>query len=337
MQNSQVQTIKITAVIPAYNAERYIGRAIESVLAQTRPVDEIIVVDDGSTDNTAGVVRAFGDKVKLICQPNAGECAARNTGIKAAVSSWIAFLDADDEWLPDKIQMQTEVITQTPSLGWVSSNYIRCLCDEGIQNAHIASAKIKRLLTNKAYFADFFEAFRADSYGCSDTILVKKDILVKAGMFREGQQKAGDMDMWWRIAFRHPQFGYVNKPLAIYHLDIPGCASVVFDNWYIYREMVHRNLEIAEQLGRLDAFSPAAAYMLKRWMRSMLFDRQADEIRKILSRFDFLFSPAYKWMMRLLISQPTMTARALRWISRLVRFLKLRRQLTRKPQKLNEQ
>ena len=106
--NNSANSIRISAVIPAYNCEKYIGRAIQSVLSQTRPVDEIIVVDDGSTDTTAEIVRSFGDKVKLIQQENAGECAARNTGIKAASCQWVAFLDADDEWLPEKIERSEE-------------------------------------------------------------------------------------------------------------------------------------------------------------------------------------------------------------------------------------
>ncbi|HOM77565.1 MAG TPA: glycosyltransferase family A protein, partial [Anaerohalosphaeraceae bacterium] len=88
----------ISVVIPAYNCQAYIRRAIDSVLGQSRPADEIIVVDDGSTDGTAEAVRTYGAKVILIQQENAGVSAARNAGIRAASGDWIAFLDADDEW-----------------------------------------------------------------------------------------------------------------------------------------------------------------------------------------------------------------------------------------------
>ncbi len=121
-------SITVSAVIPAYNAAKYVERAIESVLAQTRKADEIIVVDDGSTDNTADVVRQFGDKVKFIRQENAGASVARNTGIEAATSEWISFLDADDEWLPEKLKLQTEHLQRNPDLAWTTGNYIRCHC-----------------------------------------------------------------------------------------------------------------------------------------------------------------------------------------------------------------
>lgn len=95
-------SITVSVVIPAYNAGEYLGRAIDSVLAQTQPAAEIIVVDDGSADNTADVAQGYGERIRFIQQENAGASVARNTGIEAAASEWIAFLDADDEWLPQK-------------------------------------------------------------------------------------------------------------------------------------------------------------------------------------------------------------------------------------------
>jgi glycosyltransferase involved in cell wall biosynthesis len=114
--------MKISAVIPAYNCEAHIARAIDSVLNQTHPADEIIIVDDGSSDDTVQAVRSYGDKVTLIQQENAGASAARNTGIEAATGNWIAFLDADDEWLPDMLQRQTDILTQHPHLVWTTGN-----------------------------------------------------------------------------------------------------------------------------------------------------------------------------------------------------------------------
>lgn len=329
MQNNNEQTIKITAVIPAYNAEKYIGRAIESILTQSLQVDEIIVVDDGSTDNTAEAVRSFGDKVKLIQQANAGECAARNSGIQAATSPWIAFLDADDEWLPDKIALQAECLRQNPSLVWVSSNYIRCLCDTNRKSPHLPPEKAKAYLKGRTYLPEFFRAFMTDSYGCSDTMLVQKQVLLEAGLFRPNQTRAGDMDMWWRIAFRYPQIGYVCSPLAVYHLGIPGSASVVFNNWQIYCDMIRRNLGEAEKFNRQDAFNPAATYMLKRWLRSMLFNEQKEGIRSMMTEFRSLLSPGYRFAMTILTMYPPVTAKCVKMLAGIVRRVGIRRTLSR--------
>lgn len=100
----------ISAVIPAYNAEACVARAIESVLAQTRPVLEVLVVDDGSRDRTAVVAEQFGAPVRVVRQANAGPSAARNRGAREARGEWVAFLDADDAWRPHKLERQSALL-----------------------------------------------------------------------------------------------------------------------------------------------------------------------------------------------------------------------------------
>jgi glycosyltransferase involved in cell wall biosynthesis len=103
----------VSVVIPVYNRERTIGRAIESVLAQSRPPAEILVVDDGSTDGTAEAVTAYGDRVRYVYQPNAGASAARNQGVTHAAAPWVAFLDSDDHWLDGHLAGMADAITAT--------------------------------------------------------------------------------------------------------------------------------------------------------------------------------------------------------------------------------
>lgn len=108
-----VTPIRFTAVIPTYNRAHLISRAIESVLNQSVPPDEIIVVDDGSADDTRAVVAQFGRQVTYIYQKNAGSAVARHKGISAAGSDWIALLDSDDLWLPDHLRRMSAVIAKT--------------------------------------------------------------------------------------------------------------------------------------------------------------------------------------------------------------------------------
>jgi glycosyltransferase involved in cell wall biosynthesis len=105
--------LRISAVIPVFNRERTIGRAIESVLAQTHPPAEIVVVDDGSTDLTAEVVATFADRVRYAYQPNAGAAVARNHGVATATAPWVAFLDSDDYWFDDHIARMSAAISVT--------------------------------------------------------------------------------------------------------------------------------------------------------------------------------------------------------------------------------
>jgi glycosyltransferase involved in cell wall biosynthesis len=106
----------ISVIVPVFNAAAYLAEALQSVLAQTRPADEIIVVDDGSTDDSAAAARRFDSHLRYERQPHAGAGAARNRGVAVAQSSLLAFLDADDLWMPDKLALQTEALSAMPSL-----------------------------------------------------------------------------------------------------------------------------------------------------------------------------------------------------------------------------
>lgn len=106
-----LKDISVSVIVPCYNADPFLHETIDSVLAQTLPVAEIIVIDDGSTDRSAEVVRSYGDQVRLVQQANAGESVARNRGIEMAQGNWIALLDADDKWAPDKVEKQVAAIS----------------------------------------------------------------------------------------------------------------------------------------------------------------------------------------------------------------------------------
>src|SRR5256885_14948309 len=109
----------VSVVIPAHNAAPWLGDTVRSVLAQTYRDFEVIVVNDGSTDSTGTVTASFGQRIRCVEQPNQGLPAARNTGIRHARGDWIAFLDADDLWLKDKLERQMSVLTEAQNLTWV--------------------------------------------------------------------------------------------------------------------------------------------------------------------------------------------------------------------------
>ena len=327
-------SICISAVIPAYNAEKYITRAIDSVLNQIRPVDEIIIVDDGSTDNTAEVIKRYGDKVQCIYQENAGVSAARNTGIKAAATDWIAFLDADDEWLPERIQLQVELLKRNSDLVWVSGNYIRCLCDENLSRPHVSESAAMDALNGTDCFENFFAAYRKSIWGCTDTMLIKKSVLEEMELFREDLRKMEDIDLFWKIARSHPKIGYVSQPIAIYHLEVAGSLIQGPTDYADYRDVLRKHLDASKGTANELFVTNCSRTMLKRWIRSMLFDKQADEIRQMLHSFTDILSAGYILIIDALTVCPTLTAFLLRSLSFVIRRLKIRRTLTRKPGKV---
>ena len=325
----------IAAVIPAHNAGKYIARAIDSVLAQTRLPDEIIVVDDGSTDNTAQVIKQYAQKVTYIHQQNAGASAARNTGIQAAKSRWIAFLDGDDEWLTDSLKLQIELLKNNKHLSWSTANYITCLCNENRRAPRITPKRGKELLRGKEYFDSYFKAYPAGAAGWTGTMIIKRSALIEEGLFLPGLAKANDLDMWLRIAYRYPKIGYIAQPLAIYHLFIPGSISRKQKDAQIHRDLIKRHLILAAEKNRLDEFKPCAAHMIRTWIRSMLFDGQPEEIRKMLDEFDNLLPRNYKKFIKLLTTFPNATAWICHEISTMIRKLNLRRRATRRQIKKN--
>ena len=122
----------ISVVIPCFNRQEVIARSIDSVLNQTRPADEIIVVDDGSTDATVAQVRRYGQRVRLIQQKNSGASKARNVGIATAKSNWIAFLDSDDIWHPEKLEYQLKAAKKYPDAGVIFTDTRTLNYEQGI-------------------------------------------------------------------------------------------------------------------------------------------------------------------------------------------------------------
>jgi glycosyltransferase involved in cell wall biosynthesis len=321
--------MKISVVIPAYNAAVYIERAIGSVLAQSRRADEIIIVDDGSKDNTADVLDRFSDKVKLIRQANAGVSAARNAGIRAATGDWVTFLDADDQWLPDYLKKQTELLARNPSLVWSAANYMTCY--DNRQAAEMDPQVAQRLLDGKDYFADYFAAYPRGFVGCSDTMLIRKTVLLEAGLFPVNLRVAEDIDLWWRIAYRYPQVGFVPQPLAKYHVGIPQSGVKQFTDVSGFCNFIRCHLDLSEHFHRKQAMEPAAKKMLRLWIRGMLFDARGRDIRRLLQEFSVLYPVWYRIWMTLLTAFPRMTASICRGISSVIRTFHLRRRVVAPP------
>ena len=333
MTKERSDVFRVSVVIPAYNAEAYIGRALRSVLGQRRGADEVIVVDDGSTDGTAAAVGAFGESVRYIRQEKSGASAARNAGIAAASGEWIAFLDADDEWLPGRLERQLALLARNRELVWVSGNYERCLCWENRRAAHHGPGVAEGLLAGREYYEDFWQAYRRGWYGCTDTMLVSREVLVEAGLFEVGLPRDNDLDLWWRIAYRYPRLGYVVEPLAVYHLDVPASISRAVRPGGTYGAFIGRHLGLAAAAGQLDRFGPVAAFRARRWIRGMLFEGDKKQIRDILGTCRGLLPWGYRAFIWVLTVFPQVTARGCHAISWMVRRLRARRHLVRAPRR----
>jgi glycosyltransferase involved in cell wall biosynthesis len=197
---------KVSVIIPTYNRAQLISRTINSVLVQTFKDFEILVVDDASTDHTRQVVKQIEDRrIRFIShQKNRGGSAARNTGIKASKGEYIGFLDDDDEWLPEKLEKQVEVLQR--SANDVVVIYSACYFVSGRNNTVLTK-------TVPFYRGYLYRDLLRRNILPSPTPLIKKDCFSKAGLFDETLPSCQDWDMWIRIS-KYYKFDFVPNVLA---------------------------------------------------------------------------------------------------------------------------
>lgn len=213
----------LSIIIPTYNCANYITDAIESALNQTYSNLEIIIVDDGSTDNVKTILQPYLEHgiVKYIYQDNQGPGSARNTGIKFAQGEYIAFLDADDTITEDSIEKRIKLISSSSNLGLVFSNYFyeseenRLIESDFIHKIRKMTKFIHETSEGLLFNGPFQDIFRILFLVHTGTVLVRKKVFEKAGYFRSDIFIGEDRDMWLRIA-EHFEIGFINTPLAYY-------------------------------------------------------------------------------------------------------------------------
>lgn len=311
-------------VIPAYNAEDVVARAIESVLNQSRKPDEIIVVDDGSSDATDAVVGTFGDRVHYIRQENKGAGGARNTGIVSAKSEWVAFLDADDEWLPEKLDKQCQLLQRNPKLVWATGNHWVLKRSQKVQGPFLDIQIARQMLGRKEFFENYFRMFTSRAGGWTGTMIIRKDVLIETGLFREHLKPvAEDIDLWWRIAHDHPQIGYVAEPLARYY-NVPDSLSQNRLSFEQTMELVDFHLGLGEKTDSDNPFTPVASFLIRMWIRAALFRGAKAESLKMLRHYQEVIPVPFRFFVRLLLVFPQLTASVCRCLSFLNRKFRIR-------------
>lgn len=209
---------RVSVVLPTYNRATLVGRAIDSALSQTAAeLCEIIVVDDGSTDNTAEVVAAYGSRVRYLRQPNAGVSAARNAGIAASTGEFIAFLDSDDLWEPDKIERQLAALRRWPEAVLVGGRAADRFADGSVRLHPLPRITLDEPM-------DLFPALLQTNFLATLTVMVRRVALAGMELFPEDVQRFEDYHLWVRLACRGPGV-YLSAPLATYTADTPGSLS----------------------------------------------------------------------------------------------------------------
>ncbi len=215
----------VSVVIAAYNAAETLGETLASVLGQTWRDYEVIVVDDGSTDATAAVVerlaQSAGPPIRYLHQENKGQPAARNAGIRAARGRYVAFLDADDLWLPEKLARQMRLHAKRPDLAWSYTDAFLFASETG-RTLFRASQE------NELPEGDVLRALLLGNFILSPTPIVQRSVFEEVGFFNEdpGVRNGEDWEMWLRIGERAP-LGLVRAPLARVRLHARRMSQTV--------------------------------------------------------------------------------------------------------------
>ncbi|MBD2095429.1 glycosyltransferase [Trichocoleus sp. FACHB-591] len=198
---------QVSVVIPTYNAIAYLPDTVASVLEQTYPDFELLIVDDGSSDRTVEWVSALTDaRVRLITQENQGSAGARNRGIAESQGEYIAFLDADDLWAPTKLEKQVRCLEADPAVGLVNT---------WVVNMDAAGNLTDQVLMSDAEGEIWQAIAEENQIFCGSSPMVRRSCFETVGVFDQTLRSAEDWDMWIRIAARY-HFAVVKEPLVFY-------------------------------------------------------------------------------------------------------------------------
>jgi glycosyltransferase involved in cell wall biosynthesis len=219
-----MSTPRFSVVIPVFNGAQTVARAIDSVLAQRYPAHEIIVVDDGSVDDTAKVLAQYQDHIRIISQANAGVSAARNAGGRAATGDWLAFLDADDGYFPDRLKLHAEWIATDPTLDFLTGDYEyrddagNLLGTSMLQ--HDAGSMMLAKAAGSAHVVmdqpHEIQTYVADHFGDTHTLSVPRAIFVELGGYPLGYRVCEDIHFLTRLVARSHRIGVICVPLGVY-------------------------------------------------------------------------------------------------------------------------
>ncbi len=219
----------VSIILPTYNCANFLPDSLGSILLQTYGSYEIVVVDDGSTDNTKEVLDPFMGKIKYInLEQNKGLPVARNIGIRSAQGRYIAFIDADDLWFPEKLQTDIEHFQRYPEVGMVYSKHINV--DE--KGTFINRGTKRRLPSGNI----FIQLFSEQNFITTSTVVVKKEVFETAGLFDEQFFNCQDWDMWLRTAFYFKVAG-INEFLVKYRHN-PNSLSKNYQRVLKHQKMV---------------------------------------------------------------------------------------------------
>jgi glycosyltransferase involved in cell wall biosynthesis len=264
----------VSVVIPVYNQERYIKEAVESVLGQTYPQVELVVVDDGSTDRTPEILKTYGSRLRYIRQSNAGAATALNNGIAAATGELVGWLSSDDVYEPAKVQRQVELFQARPEISLTYTDF----------NVIDGDGRLIRTVRSP-YYSDRKEFIRRlilGNFVNGSSVIAKKKALVDTGLFDPVMTYHADANMWLRLLKRH-EFGHVNEVLLNYRWHAGNASNNVAAmrrHRYVYFDKIWETLEPKDVVNGGGATQDFERFRGQALVANGLFDRAVTHYRR---------------------------------------------------------
>jgi glycosyltransferase involved in cell wall biosynthesis len=248
----------VSVVVPLYNKYLSVSRTVQSVLAQTIKDFELIIINDGSTDGSECSIKEINDnRLRMISQPNQGDGEARNSGIRAARANMIAFLDADDEWMPNFLSTVLALRARFPLAGAFTTSYIACQANQVSRYNYVGMDKS----INGVIIPNYFRSSTLGaSIVCSSNVMIPREVFDRVGFFSSGKASGIDQDMWIRIALQYP-VAWSPIEAAVYHLSAENRRA----GRYAQQDMPYAEyLELAIKSSR---YSEPMKYWMAEYMR----------------------------------------------------------------------
>ena len=268
--------MQISVVIPSYNRLESLKRAIQSVLSQHSPVDELIVVDDGSTDNTTAYISRNYPEIKLIQQANQGVSAARNAGIHKASYEWIALLDSDDSWHQNKISSIREALINHPDICLFHSDEI------WIRNG----VRVNAMKKHQKSGGDIFLQCLPLCVISPSAVVLKKSLIQSVGYFDESLPACEDYDLWLKICCQH-SVHFIDKPLITKYGGHDDQLSI--QHWGMDRFRIRALQQLIQRKELSETYHLAANAMMQKKLCVLLNGARKHNNQAVLDEFGIIF------------------------------------------------
>ena len=287
---------RFSVIMPLYNKAPYVRKALDSVCAQRCTDWECVVVDDGSTDDSAAIVQEYADRVTIIRQPNAGVSAARNKGVAVSTGEYLCFLDADDWWAPEFLTEMDELINAYPDAGLYATNYIYYKPGKTHVALHMPTGYINY---PKAYLEN-------DSMPVwTGATCMSRKVFDEMGGFQKDIKLGEDFLLWAKTALHYP-VAYREKPLAYYNNDVPVSLRATRNLHAPQHHMLFNLTDLEKEIARLDEeqrivwntlLDKLRVYgLMPYWLSNEYHDMAAKELAKVTRQDKTQYAKPIWWL-----------------------------------------